>query len=211
MPTVTYGPVPKKRAMRLLEALLTFVNDEVDGRDPNLKFCWKEDRNRPKLLVETTLKDLASLTERDRYEEELTTEHIRMALKAHMKDFLGILEDNRPQKQGQPKWHFTLTLWSKDKGKNLEEFDREWERRRPARGKEQEIKNPDSSASVEDRHLGRIPRRLHMVEEVKADTSSLDFLTKCLNHPLVVITQQFGDRTNIDTGGGDYAGRDLFK
>ena len=158
MPTVTYGPVPKKRAMRLLEALLAFVDYEVDGSDLNLKFRWEdEDRHRPQLVVETTLKDLASLTERDRYEEELTTEHIRTALTGHMmEDFLGILEDNRSQKQGLKKWHFTLTLWSKDKGKNLEEFDREWEKRRPTKGKQQEIKDPDSSPSVEARHLGRI-------------------------------------------------------
>ncbi len=60
MPRATYGPQPKKRALRLLEALLCFVNDELEECDRlDIKCNWqKKDSATPKLLVETKLRAL---------------------------------------------------------------------------------------------------------------------------------------------------------
>ncbi|MBD2168106.1 hypothetical protein H6G04_27350 [Calothrix membranacea FACHB-236] len=53
-------------------------------------------------------------------------EQIREALNL-LKDFLKILEDNRIHTQGSDDWHFSLKLWSRDKEKNLKQFDEVWE------------------------------------------------------------------------------------
>ena len=139
----------------MLEALLDAVNYDLD-RGQTILRCEHEDDKPHQLIVETTLKDLSHLTQQDRYKEALTTEQIRAALNAHMKDFLGILTDNRSQRRGLPEWRFTLILWSENKERNLEEFEREWERRRPVKGKEQEIERSNSPPSIDDRFKGRI-------------------------------------------------------
>ncbi|MBD2615893.1 WYL domain-containing protein [Nostoc punctiforme FACHB-252] len=58
-----------------------------------------------------------------------------------MEDFLEILDDHRiPPKNGNAKWHFTLSLWSKNKETNLREFtqkwQRKWEQRHPKKSKQ---------------------------------------------------------------------------
>ncbi|MEQ8999137.1 MAG: NB-ARC domain-containing protein [Coleofasciculus sp. B1-GNL1-01] len=138
MPRATYGSEVQARALRLFEALLSFVNHELeDGDDLDIKSNWREqDSAKPKLLVETKLRVLAELTRKDKHQGGLTKPHIREALH-RMKDFLKILEDNRVQKKGKEEWRFTLTLWSKDKAENLKWFDQEWERLRPPKSKQQ--------------------------------------------------------------------------
>lgn len=138
MPRATYGDQVKARALRLFEALLLFVNHELeDGDGLNIIFYWREqDSSKPKLIVETKLRVLAELTRRDKYQGGLTKPHIREALH-RMEDFLEILEDNRVQKKGKEEWRFTLTLWSKDKAGNLKWFDQEWERLRPPKSEQQ--------------------------------------------------------------------------
>jgi hypothetical protein len=139
MPRATYGPQPKKRALRLFEALLCFVNDEIEECDRiDLKCNWhSKDSATLKLIVKTKLRALEALTTKDNHSGSLTKPQIREAL-YRMQKFLGILEDNRVQNRGPEEWHFTLTLWSTDKAKNLLQFEQTWERNRPDKSKKQE-------------------------------------------------------------------------
>jgi HEAT repeat protein/GTPase SAR1 family protein len=137
---VTYGPVVKGRAKRLLEALLAYVNCEIENvKGISLSHRWQDETTeQPKLVIETQLRVLETLTVKDRHEGKLTKNEIRQALNQHFKNFLKILEDTRAQTQGDEDWHFTLTLWSKDKEKNLEQFEIQWEKLRPKKSKQQE-------------------------------------------------------------------------
>jgi len=137
---VTYGPAVKERAKRLLEALLAYVDWELeDVAGISLSHKWQDETTKqPKLVIKTQLRTLEFLTVKDKHEGQLTKTQIRQALNDHLKDFLQILEDNRAETQGKEEWHFTLKLWSKDKEKNLEQFEIEWERKRPEKSKQQE-------------------------------------------------------------------------
>ncbi|MEG3958054.1 HEAT repeat domain-containing protein [Microcoleus sp. herbarium2] len=137
---VTYGSTLKGRAKRLLEALLAYVNWELeDVGGISLSHRWQDETTKqPKLVIETQLRTLEFLTTKDKHEGKLTKPQIRQALNEHLKDFLHILEDNRSKTQGKEEWHFTLKLWSKDTQKNLEQFEIEWERLRPEKSKQQE-------------------------------------------------------------------------
>jgi HEAT repeat protein/energy-coupling factor transporter ATP-binding protein EcfA2 len=134
MPKYTYGSDVKARVKRLLEALLAFVNWEFEGNfDIESKWEAEESAN-PKVIFKTTLVTLELLTAKDKYPDKLTKPQIREALNL-LKDFLKILEDNRTKTKGSDDWHFTLTLWSKDKEKNLKQFDKAWEDSRPKKSK----------------------------------------------------------------------------
>ncbi|MEH1902218.1 MAG: NB-ARC domain-containing protein [Nostoc sp.] len=136
MPRQTYGPEPKKRVKRLLEALLCFADKEFEDSNFKIKYDWKEeDSANPKLTVQTTLVTLEFLTQKDKYPGKLTKAQIREALNL-LKDFLKILEDCRIQTQGFEDWHFILKLWSRDREKNLKRFDETWENSRPKKSKE---------------------------------------------------------------------------
>ncbi|MEZ2246833.1 HEAT repeat domain-containing protein [Microcoleus sp.] len=138
---VTYGPTVKERAKRLLEALLDYVNWELeDVGGISVDHRWQDETTaQPKLVIKTELRTLEFLTTKDKHEGKLTTTQIRQALNQHLKDFLEILEDNRLKTQGKEELHFTLTLWSKkDKQKNLEQFEIKWESLRPEKSKQQE-------------------------------------------------------------------------
>ncbi|NER97832.1 MAG: tetratricopeptide repeat protein [Symploca sp. SIO1B1] len=128
MPRRTYGTQVKARARRLFEALLAFVNGELEGSEHlDIQYRWhSENSTNPKLVVITKLRALVELTQKDKSEAQLHATQVREALHL-MKDFLGILEDNRVHKRGSENWHFTLTLWSKDQAMNLKRFDQEWE------------------------------------------------------------------------------------
>jgi hypothetical protein len=149
MPKATYDPQPKKRALRLFEALLCFVNDELEECDRlDIKCNWqKKDSTTPKLLVKTNLRALEVLTKKDNHEGSLTKTQIREVL-YRMQDFLGILEDNRIQNQGAEEWRFTLTLWSSDKAKNLIQFEQTWESKRPNKSKQQEAAQQTASQTI---------------------------------------------------------------
>ncbi|MCW6051709.1 NACHT domain-containing protein [Lyngbya sp. CCAP 1446/10] len=134
MAKYTYGSEVKMRVQRLLEALLAFVNWEVEGSF-KIEFKWEaEDSTNPKLIFKTTLVALEQLTAKDKHPGKLTKTQIREALNL-LKKFLKILEDNRTQTKGVDTWHFTLTLWSKDREKNLKQFDKAWEDSRPEKSK----------------------------------------------------------------------------
>jgi quinol monooxygenase YgiN len=139
MPRATFGLQVKTRALRLLEALLAFASDNLHENDRCIQFKWfEEDSPQPQLLIETKLRFLEQLTERDRYEGKLTKEQIKESLK-RMQDYLEILTDNRLKDRGSEDWRFTLTLWSKKLAKNLEKFTEEWESRQPEKSKQQII------------------------------------------------------------------------
>ncbi|MGC1396110.1 MAG: NACHT domain-containing protein [Coleofasciculaceae cyanobacterium] len=150
----TYGPVVKARVKRLLEALLSFVNYEFEESDLDIEFKWEaEDTSKPKLIIRTTLANLHWLTKKDKHSGELTKAQIRQALKLldkkTEKNLVKILEDNRTQTQGVETWHFTLTLWSKDKEKNLQKFERVWEDNRSDKSKDLEATFKKSEVSAE--------------------------------------------------------------
>ena len=135
MPKASYGPKVKERIRRLLSALLTYVQDAWENPEfrplSHLKFNWRDwDSDQPKLQIETKLRVLQILINRDADLEKLTKPQIAEAIK-RLEDFLDVLEDNRLQTQGKEDWKFTLILWSKDLDRNLERFEQEWERRRP--------------------------------------------------------------------------------
>ncbi|MEH2070562.1 MAG: NB-ARC domain-containing protein [Nostoc sp.] len=149
MPRQTYGPEPKKRVKRLLEALLCFADEEFEDGGFKIQYDWKdEDSNNPKLTFQTTLVALELLTLKDKYPGKLTKGQIREALNL-LKDFLKILEDNRLHTQGSEEWYFTLKLWSKDREKNLKGFDEVWESNRPKKSKQLEANFiPDDGVTI---------------------------------------------------------------
>lgn len=142
MPRAHYGPEAKKQTKRLLEALLAYANHELDECERlQIQFNWKTENQ---LVVRTKVRFLEELTAKSN--GKLTKEQIKEALK-RLEDFLEILEDNRPIKQGAEDWHFTLQLWHKrqDTEAILKRFDVEWERRRPEKSKQvtrEELKEP---------------------------------------------------------------------
>ena len=134
MPQATYGDVVKARVKRLFAALLSLgdLNEDNCG----INFRWDSSSSEvPKLIVQTTLRHLESLTKKDG-NEYLTKTQIREALQ-RMEDFLEILVDNRSTKRGTENWSFTLTPWFTKNAKNLEKFDVEWSDRRPEKSKQQ--------------------------------------------------------------------------
>jgi hypothetical protein len=123
----SYGPQARKQASCLLEALLTYANDELEDCDRfKIEFTWQA---KNQLIVKTTVRHLQSLNARLFKDYKLTSEQIKEALKRY-RDFLAILDDNRTKTQGADDWHFTLRLWfgQHDKAANLQRFDEEWER-----------------------------------------------------------------------------------
>lgn len=130
-----YGLVAQERAKRLLEALLAYANYELENCEHlQIKFNWHTENE---LGVETQVRFLEELTNKDAYPGRLTKDQIKYALKYCFKGFLGILRDNRVGARGLHSWNFTLTLWHRrqDKEENLKQFDLEWSRRRLEKAK----------------------------------------------------------------------------
>ena len=137
MPSKSYGPTVKARALRLFKALLLFAKGELDDCFTLDVACRWDDKAGNKLVVQTKLRVLEVLVSRDGEAGTLTKPQIRESL-YRMQDFLHILEDNRPIKQGKEEWHFTLKLWSSDIAANVQKFDQTWESSRSQRSKSQE-------------------------------------------------------------------------
>jgi hypothetical protein len=114
-----FSAAAKQRTTRFLEELLSYVLDY--GDDPAIKYRWEdEDSNNPKLIIyETPRRFLVKLAKLDK--DDYFYEVIRNLI------HLEICEDRRTSTQGSTNWHFVLKLWSKDKQKNLREFDKLWE------------------------------------------------------------------------------------
>ncbi|MBD0301182.1 MAG: NB-ARC domain-containing protein, partial [Tolypothrix sp. T3-bin4] len=138
MPKVSWSSDVQQRVRRLLQELLSYVLDYRD--DLQLRYRWEhEDSDRPKLIVETKRRFLVELAEFE------IQSHFYEAIK-RLED-LNIYEDRRFHKRGTDYWHFALRLWSKDKQKNLREFDREWEQKRPQKSKQLENNKPKPQIS----------------------------------------------------------------
>jgi hypothetical protein len=144
MSRATYGHQVKERAKRLLEAILDFVNYDLEGRDHiDLEFRWDSSV----LFIKTKLRSLEELTRHDRYEGQLTRTQIRESL-LRMKDFLEILNDNRVHQRGSEIWEFSLTLWSRNKSENLNKFEQKWEESRPPKSKQANGEAPKPQAET---------------------------------------------------------------
>ncbi|MCT7976416.1 tetratricopeptide repeat protein [Laspinema olomoucense] len=126
-----HGNTPKIRVQLLVEALLDYELNNSD-RINNLSVSW--DKNDETLLiVNTTLQALRYLV-RDKTEfkpspktsETQLKKIIGELLSYYLKDFLGILHDNRATIKGSEDWVFTLKLWSQDKEKNLQPLEELW-------------------------------------------------------------------------------------
>ncbi|HEY9650072.1 MAG TPA: NB-ARC domain-containing protein, partial [Coleofasciculaceae cyanobacterium] len=123
----SYGSTVQERTKRLLEALLAYVNQELEGAERlQIEANWQTGN---KLVVRTKVRFLEELTAKYQQDGKLDREQIKEALK-RLHDWLEILDDNRTKTQGSEDWHFTLKLWSKDKDENLRRFECEWESRR---------------------------------------------------------------------------------
>ncbi|MBD2774372.1 HEAT repeat domain-containing protein [Iningainema tapete] len=138
----SYGPEAKRRAGRLLASLLAYANDELECCDEaaleslrsGIQTRWQFPR---RLIVKTKVRFLQVLTGLQSGESPLSAEQVKEALK-RFTDFLAILEDNRPTRGGSETWHFTLHLWCDrhNTQANLQQFDLEWESRRPEKSKQ---------------------------------------------------------------------------
>jgi hypothetical protein len=132
MNRIYYGEKIKGRTRRLLEALLTYADGEFDDIDRfDIQVQWQGENQ---LVFRTKLRVLELLTAKDKYDGSLTKYQIRESLN-RMQNFLVIMKDNRTT-IGSEDWHFTLKVGCKDKNKNLESFDREWDFRRPEKSKQ---------------------------------------------------------------------------
>jgi hypothetical protein len=156
MARATHGPEIKKRAKRLLESIVQFSLDELDDcGQVKVKCSWIDDR---RLRVQAKLRDLVELTACNGGDGLQKTE-VGESLN-RMKDFMGILEDERLCTQGSEDWQFTLTLWSKETAENLLRFEAEWENRRPSKSKgvmaEAQIRPAPSDG--QSRHASAEPR-----------------------------------------------------
>ncbi|MFW9258499.1 HEAT repeat domain-containing protein, partial [Nostoc sp. CALU 546] len=189
MPRKTYGSEVKARVKRLLEALVDFANWEFENSKFDIKFKWEaEDSANPKLIIETTLVALEYLTEKDKHLGKFTKPQIREAL-VLLKDFLKILEDNRTQTKGVDSWHFTLKLWSKDKEKNLKQFDQAWEVSRPEKSKALQANSQKSDESYWQDICGAMlekHKRLTTNELLFAD-DEMKFELEAIHVPLALV------------------------
>ncbi|MBD2627346.1 hypothetical protein H6G56_12835 [Anabaena variabilis FACHB-164] len=126
MPKVSWSHAVKQRTSRFLEELLSYVLNYRD--DLPIQHRWEDEcSDRPKLIIDTKIRfliEIGKLEKDDHFYE----------IKNRLKD-LDIYEDRRFHKKGKDHWHFGLTLWSKDKQKNLREFDKLWESQRPEKSK----------------------------------------------------------------------------
>jgi len=125
--TFYYGNRIKDKTRRLLEALLAYINNELDNIDClDIQYTLQSENQ---IVFSTELKTLELLTAKDKYDGSLTKKEIRESLNL-MKNFLGIMEDNRITK-GSKYWCFTLKLrCTNTTDEILESFDQEWNLRR---------------------------------------------------------------------------------
>jgi hypothetical protein len=130
----SYGNQIKNKTRRLLEALLAYENGEFDNIDHfNIQTTWQTE-NQLSFRTESTALEL--LTIKDKHDGKLTKIEIRESLDI-MQNFLGILEKKPITTRGSKDWYFTLKLGYKNKDKNLEAFDLEWNLRCSEKSKEE--------------------------------------------------------------------------
>ena len=155
---VSFGPRVKARAMRLVEALLAYANDELENRDYlKIETRWEDNGERPYLAVKTQLRFLVELTALDKPNVKLKNYHVKEAIE-RLQNFVGILEDRRFKKRGSSDWYFALKLWTKDTQENLKRLDREWESLRPEKSKQATGDAPIDASSTEEEAINHNDR-----------------------------------------------------
>ncbi|WP_309224615.1 NB-ARC domain-containing protein [Halomicronema sp. CCY15110] len=132
-----YGPRAHQRTRALLQAILSYANDEIEGCDrlgSQIESHWQSEK---RLIVRTKVRYLEELNRLSPTLPPLQSNHIKEGLK-RFADHVGILEDLRTATQGSEVWHFALNLWSPrfDIDGNLRQFDAVWEANRPAKSKD---------------------------------------------------------------------------
>ncbi|MBE9012757.1 NACHT domain-containing protein, partial [Pseudanabaenaceae cyanobacterium LEGE 13415] len=136
----SYGAATQSRSRILFTLLLDYANEELEGNlidtlRPQIQTHWHNDR---RLIVRTKVRFLEALTKQ--IDSPLTADQIKESLR-RFEDFLGVLEDNRPNRSGSEVWHFTLNFWYSrfDRSANLQQFDQAWEM---ARSTKRELIDP---------------------------------------------------------------------
>ncbi|MGD1900022.1 MAG: AAA family ATPase [Phormidesmis sp.] len=133
MPQLNKSEAVRVRTRYLLQRLTGFANYEVadcEHLENKISVRWLDlDTVRPKLIVKTEIRFLAALV--SPAVDRKTKDHLKQDLRS-LKDFLGILEDNRDRTQGTGLWHFTLKLWHRSVERNLTAFDELWQQRKAA-------------------------------------------------------------------------------
>lgn len=135
MPRRSWGDDVKGRAKRFFEALLSYINDDLDVPDCLSRQLTVKRQTEKQIVIVTELDVLAKLTAEDSYGNQLDKEEVRQAL-GYLEE-LGIYQDNRVQ-LGTKVWHFTLELWSQyqNKAENLRQFDLVWQAKRPQKSRD---------------------------------------------------------------------------
>lgn len=148
MPRLSKSDRAKARIILLVKQLIACANHELASdqipEPPTVRWIDPQSKQ-PKLVVQTTLKGLASLISLAS-SERIDKDQIRQDLQL-LKTFLQILEDNRTRTQGAEIWHFTLKLWHTSIAQNLTELERCWDQCKSQKsnyspGVEQELSQP---------------------------------------------------------------------
>ncbi|BAZ54284.1 hypothetical protein NIES4103_69690 (plasmid) [Nostoc sp. NIES-4103] len=152
MPKPSWSSAVKQRVSRFLEELLSYVLDYRS--DLQVGYRWEDEySDRPKLIVQAKrrfLEKLAKLEKQDHFYEIIN----------RLKD-LNLYEERRGVSlRGKDDWHFGLKLWSKDQQKNLREFDKEWEYKRPDKSRKLDNNISYSPSSI-DNNLNIILNNRH--------------------------------------------------
>ena len=138
MPQPNSSDSVKQRVRQLITKLLKFANHQLDGYEhlaDKITVRWSENgRCLPKLVVKTQIRFLAELA--FNHQDTKTKDDLKQALHT-LRDFLGILEDNRARTQGSAVWHFTLSLWHQSSVEiNLTKLNEAWSDRKQGRQRE---------------------------------------------------------------------------
>ncbi len=130
MPRLSKSPEAKKRTKNLLDSLIDYASNPLmydKYFNDKIAVRWiATNKESPQVIIQTELKYLAQLLHGVTQNSKQDTEYIRHDLRL-LKDFVGILQDNRVKTQGSAKWHFTLNLWHRHREENLREFDNLWQ------------------------------------------------------------------------------------
>jgi predicted NACHT family NTPase len=148
MPKRSYGSTIRRRAQCLLEALLDFADNQLEVSERlrrELKVTWLKDGSG--LSVVGSLGLLAELTKADKQKGQLNEYEVGTAI-SYLEEFLGILK--RATQQGSSEWRLTLTLWDRNKKKNLQMFAQECQSRESRKSKQHNRLDIDTDTLVQE-------------------------------------------------------------
>lgn len=174
MPQLNKSEAVYQRLQCFLRRLIGFANYELtecESLERKISVRWIQvESSTPKLIVKTEIRFLAELAFQTAGAK--TKANLKQDLRT-LKDFLGLLEDNRDRTQGSGLWHFTLTLWHKSVDKNLAAFDKHWQQcKQKSSGSSTSSSQQvfgDAVVSVEHRNSPSGVERDAVVREVKSD------------------------------------------